>query len=123
MEKLSESEEMVMRCLWESDRPLGLSEVITACQSYERGWKPQTVSTFLSRLVQKGYVDTRKRNRGNVYFPRIEQEAYLNDQMQAMLDFWGKPSIRALASAFGRSQAIGPEDLRELRAMLDDLDE
>ena len=123
-EKLSESEEIVMRCLWDSPTPLRLSDVITACEGYGHYWKSQTVSTFLLRLIQKGYVDFQFASPGRrVYLPKISMESYLDMQMNSMLDFWGKPTVRALASAFGRTKALSREDLKELREMLNDMDE
>ena len=124
MEKLSESEEIVMRCLWDSESPAGLGEIIDMCRdNYGHDWKPQTVSTFISRLIKKGFAGHIGSTRSHRYYPLIDRDAYLNDQMRSMIDFWGKPSIRALASAFGRSKALNREDLQELRDMLDQLDE
>ncbi len=123
-EKLSESEEIVMRCLWDSREPMRLSDVITACEGYGHYWKAQTVSTFLLRLIQKNYIDFKPASPGRrVYFPKISMESYLDMQMHAMLDFWGKPTIHALASAFSQTDALTKEDLTELREMLNDMDE
>lgn len=123
MERLSESEEIVMQCIWESGCPIGLSDIMDKCEAQGHPWKYQTVCTFLARLHQKGYINYKKHSRSRLYFPCISQEAYLNNQMYSMLDFWGKPSIRALASAFGRVESISRDDLKELREMLNDMDE
>ncbi len=123
MEKLSESEEIVMQSIWESSAPVSLSEIIRWCQAHGHPWKSQTVSTFLVRLSQKGYVGYEQPGRNRRYLPRISRENYLNNQMCSMLDFWGKPSIDALASAFRRAEFISRNDLKELREMLDDMDE
>ena len=76
-EKLSESEEIVMRCLWDSREPMRLSDVITACEGYGHYWKAQTVSTFLLRLIQKNYIDFKPASQGRrVYFPKISMERF-----------------------------------------------
>lgn len=122
MEKLSESEEMVMRCIWEGHCPMSLSDILSECEKHGHIWKPQTVSTFISRLVRKGYIEYDEKSRNRLYTAIISQEDYLNTQMSSMLTFWGKPSIKALASAFCRGKGISKEDLNELREMLDDMD-
>ena len=121
MEKLSDSEEIVMRCVWDAKEPIGLMDVVEACKNYDRDWKQQTVSTFLNRLIQKGYVDSYRKGRSYMYSALIDQEEYLNSQMSGLLNFWGSKSIGALVSAFGKTTSINKEDLLELREMLDEL--
>lgn len=123
MEKLSESEEIVMRCIWDAPTGLGLSDVIQACVAWGKTWKPQTVSTFLARLVEKGYLESHRQGRSYIYTAKVGQEAYLDAQMSSIVNFWGKKSVGALMSAFGRSKALSRDDLKELRDFLDELDE
>ena len=121
MEKLSDSEEIVMRCVWDAKEPIGLMDIMEACKKYDREWKQQTVSTFLNRLIQKGYVDSYRKGRSYMYLALINQEDYLNSQMSGLLNFWGSKSIDALVSAFGKTTSITKEDLLELKEMLNEL--
>ena len=49
---ISACEKLVMKVIWDSTEELALQEVMDGV-NHENGknWKPQTVSTFLSRLI------------------------------------------------------------------------
>ena len=54
---LTTAEMLVMRAIWLADHDLVLSEVVKDCnETYNKDWKPQTVSTYLSHLVQKKFL-------------------------------------------------------------------
>ena len=57
---ISACEKLVMKVIWDSTEELALQEVMDGV-NHENGknWKPQTVSTFLSRLVKKGFLQGR----------------------------------------------------------------
>ena len=71
-QSLSESEMEIMRVIWDADAP------ITAAQLLElfahKGWKIQTVSTFLTRLVEKGVLTVERRGRSNFYTPAVTEQ-------------------------------------------------
>ena len=73
-QSLSESEMEIMRVIWDADAP------ITAAQLLElfahKGWKIQTVSTFLTRLVEKGVLTVERRGRSNFYTPAVTEQGY-----------------------------------------------
>lgn len=48
---LSDSEMLILNLLWESKRKLSAAEIMEHFQ--ERKWKMTTVSTFLSRMIDK----------------------------------------------------------------------
>lgn len=123
LEKLSDSEEVVMRCIWECPQAQGLADIVKGCGDLGKSWKTQTVSTFLARLVQKGYLESQRQGRSYLYYAKIGQEEYLSAQMSDLVNFWGKKSVGALMSAFGRTRSLSREDLKELRDFLDELDE
>lgn len=81
--ELTKSETKVMMAIWEADHDMALPEIqalVNAC--YQKDWKPQTVSTFLTRLVRKGCLDMYRRGRSFFYHPRIS----LDDALTAFLE-------------------------------------
>lgn len=50
--------------------------MVTANKEFKHEWKPQTVSTFLARLVRKGYLTMIRRGRCCYYTPTILLEEY-----------------------------------------------
>ena len=56
-EALTECEVLVMKVIWESADVLSIQEITSRINlKYKKDWKLQTVSTFLSRAVKKGYL-------------------------------------------------------------------
>ena len=67
MEKLTTCEELVMKTIWDASEELSLTEIMQRVnEKYHKEWKPQTVSTFLARLVRKGYLQYYRK--GRVFF-------------------------------------------------------
>ena len=56
-QKLSETEAELMQVIWECDHPVTSSELLRIfAEEKGKQWKGQTISTFLSRLVDKGVL-------------------------------------------------------------------
>ena len=66
-QSLSDSEMEIMRYVWDSGEAVTTSILLEAFA--HKGWKVQTVSTFLTRLADKGALRVEKRGKANVYFP------------------------------------------------------
>lgn len=76
-EKLTECEEMVMKAVWDAGEELSLMEIMQRVNDkYHKQWKPQTVSTFLARLVTKGYLGHYRQGRTFFYQILVPFEAY-----------------------------------------------
>lgn len=56
--KMSETESKIIEVLWNSKEPMLASELIDFFVHHGKVWKAPTLSTFLSRLSQKGLVDS-----------------------------------------------------------------
>lgn len=83
-QSLSESEMEIMRVIWDTGAP------ITAAQLLElfahKGWKIQTVSTFLTRLVEKGVLTVERRGRSNFYTPAVTEQGYHKLEARRLVD-------------------------------------
>ena len=60
--KLSAAEYEIMECVWALGRTVSGMDIMRAL-GQEKGWKQPTVLTFLSRLVEKGLLETEKRGK------------------------------------------------------------
>lgn len=109
MEKLTECEELVMKTVWDAGEELSLTEIMQRVnENYHKEWKPQTVSTFLGRLVRKGYL--RHYRQGRVFFYQIliPLEEYKGQQAQEFVEFWHHNN----ADDFLRSLMAAREDCK-----------
>ena len=90
MERLTESELQIMKCLWDADGQLALSEILKRVnERYQKGWKPQTASTFVARLVQKGYLKLNRAVRYYSYEVCIPEQVFLEREIMRFATFWG----------------------------------
>ena len=94
---ISACEKLVMKVIWDSTEELALQEVMDGV-NHENGknWKPQTVSTFLSRLVKKGFLNMYRKGRYCYYQPLVSKE-----------DFWRDDGRECKVLYEGRSRRTG----------------
>lgn len=85
MEAMSLCEEEVYVELCRMEEPPALEEMRAAVNMRGHEWKPQTVSTFLIRLVKKGYVSTYRKGRYFYYVPVVPLEEYQKRECEKML--------------------------------------
>lgn len=85
MKRLSDAEEMVMSVIWNNDE-LCLEEIRKkSYEKYGKDWKPQTVSTFLARLREKGFVSFEKKGRYCFYTPIVCRQEYVKMSYSLMV--------------------------------------
>ena len=82
--KLSAAEYEIMECVWALGRPVSGMDIMRAL-GQEKGWKQPTVLTFLSRLVEKGLLETEKRGKLRSYTAAMTREAYKNSETRDFL--------------------------------------
>ena len=117
---VTEAELEVLRALWDT----GAAPIRSlADRIYPRGGASEyaTVQKLLERLEDKGHVSHRSEGRVNVYTARVGREELvarrLRDTAEQLCDGSLTPLLTHLVSA-GR---LTPEELRELRRLVDRL--
>ena len=81
--KLSAAEYEIMECVWRWTSRFRHGHY--AALGQEKGWKQPTVLTFLSRLVEKGLLETEKRGKLRSYTAAMTREAYKNSETRDFL--------------------------------------
>lgn len=118
---LSKGELEVARLLWE----LKSATVRQVHEAFppEREIDFATVQTYLRRLESKGYLKGRMEGRTRIYSPRVQPRTVIRDTIDDLVErlFGGEalPLMRHLIEDRG----ISPDDLAQLRAMIDRLEE
>ena len=88
--RISECEEQVMSIVWKCDEALTMQDLMEKVnQTFGHQWKPQTVSTFLSRLRQKGYLRMERKGRLVFYYSEVSVEPYRKDRQQEVVSKQG----------------------------------
>lgn len=113
---VSDTEWEVLKLLWKHGEAVRQSELLVlAEQEGKKGWKRQTLNTFLSRLEEKGLV---RRERGRA-MPVYSEEEYRALLMRESIDnLYGGKFSNMLAS-FMDQKVLSKDEITELRQMLD----
>lgn len=113
--KITEAELEVIRVLWESEKPLNITELKDIlCQ--KEHWSGDTVKTLLRRLCAKGAVGQEKR-RVFYYYPLISAETYDKYALQRVIDKLYSGSAQQLVVALFQNEQLSLADMEELRAL------
>ncbi|MCV4234552.1 BlaI/MecI/CopY family transcriptional regulator [Virgibacillus sp. LDC1] len=115
VQKLSDTEMELMEVIWECTPPVTSTELLGLFARRGREWKAQTISTFLSRLVDKGALSATRHGRTNQYMPRISPEDYKLLEAQHVLDGLYQGSVKNLISALYDGEKLSDEDIAELK--------
>ena len=115
---ISESEWQVMRVLWAS-APLTGNEVVKALAD-STAWSPKTIKTLLNRLVKKKALGFEKQGRSYSYYPLVEEADCARAETRSFLKRVYGGALQPMLSHFLESESLSPEELDELRRILDD---
>lgn len=114
--QITPAELEIMKVLWKQPG-IGASEIVDALDGAQ-DWSPRTVKTLLSRLVEKGALDTKADGRRYLYRPTVAKRDYQKKEAGQLIDklFGGRtaPLVAQLADARGLSE----DDIEELEALL-----
>lgn len=120
-EALTECEVLVMKVIWESGEAMSIQEITARINlKYKKDWKLQTVSTFLSRAVKKGYLEMKRRGRSFDYYPLVTEEEYGKREIVECVDNWGNGRLGNLIASFAEARKLSEE--AHIRRMLDGMD-
>lgn len=122
-EELTDCEVLVMKVIWQSDTVMSIQEIITRInQQYQKDWKIQTVSTFLSRAVKKGYLEMKRRGRSFEYYPLVTEEQYGRREIAKCVENWGKGKLGNLVASFAETKQLSEQEKAEIKELLDGMD-
>jgi predicted transcriptional regulator len=117
---VTEAELEVLRALWdEGPAPIR----VLADRVYPRGGASEyaTVQKLLERLEDKGHVSHRSEGRLNVYTARVGREDLVARRLRETAEQLCDGSLTPLLTHLVRAGRLTPEELRELRRVVDRL--
>lgn len=83
--KISDSENEVMEVIWAVEEWITIS-FIHEKLSVNKKWAYNTVGTFVQRLCQKGFLQSKREGKTNSYKAIISKERYKRALTQSLLD-------------------------------------
>ncbi len=116
---LSDAEFDVMKILWRNTPPITTS-VIMSQLSTEKKWKLSTLTTILSRLSEKGFVNSTKNGKERMYYPEVDEEAYLSYETKKFLKRYHNNSLNSFFNLLYKSEEIDSNDIQLMYKKLDE---
>ncbi len=115
---ISESEWAVMEVLWESS-PQTAAEVTRALRP-TTNWADNTVRTLLTRLVEKGALQTGENASGTrTFLPAVAREACVLAEGDSFLQRIFGGAAKPLLVHFAQNCRLSTEEVQELKRLLD----
>ena len=107
-----------MKVLW-AQSPATANNVIKAL-SGKTSWNPKTTRTLLNRLVHKKALGFERRGREYHYFPLVDERTCVRAESRSFLQRVYGGSLRPMLAAFLQEQDLSPEEIAELKRILDE---
>ena len=111
--KIFESEYRFCLILWERE-PVTTTELVTLCQE-RLGWKRTTTYTVIKRLGERGVV----RNDNGVVTALVSREEAQVSEIDELMEKKFQGSLPAFLAAFARRQDLSPEEVEEIRRIIE----
>jgi BlaI family penicillinase repressor len=117
--ELSQVEREIMEVIWERTEAVTAGELLTVFA--RRAWKAQTMSTFLSRLADKGMLRGERQGRCTRYRPALSREEYRRQRARHVVDDLYGGSLSAFLSALSGGQGLDRDEVEALRVWFEEV--
>ena len=117
IKRLPDTEFKLMRIIWRSEPPITTNEILEQLKS-DISWKPQTVLTMLVRLIEKGFLESKRVGRERNYTPIISEHEYMHVETGEFLSRYSGNSVGSLVKTMYDGKNMSEKDLEELKKWL-----
>ena len=118
-ENMTDCELLVMKCIWDTPEELTLPDIVTLVnEKFKKDWKPQTVSTFLARLVRKGFLEMYRKGRLFLYHPKVSEKDYRGNVIKECVSFWSNDDAGLFLSALHEERKLRPDEVAKIKELL-----
>ena len=115
--RISDAEWVVMKVLW-STPGLTADEVSEALKGRVT-WSVRTIRTLINRLLRKKALKYREEGRRYRYWPAVRREDCVTQERRSFVERVYGGTVRPMLAAFIEEAHLSPEDIEELKRMLD----
>ena len=120
---ISNAEMKVMNHIWKTGAMITVSEMLAILNEEGEEWTYPTVATFLRRLETKGILGVTKKENKLCYFPLVSKEQYETNVAEGFIESKFGGSLKNFLVAFRGSEKISKNNISDLKAWLDELDD
>jgi predicted transcriptional regulator len=113
---LTNAEEQIMKLLWKLDKAF-IRDLLNEFPDPKPA--TTTVITLLKRMIDKGFVSYRQCGNSREYFPVVKKSDYFSDHINVLIKDFFNNSTTQFASFFTNETDMSPQELEELRDIVD----
>lgn len=100
MLELTNTEEMIMKCLWNLGMEASVADLLDSLkENFGKAYARTTISVFMSYLRDKRYVTYEKKGHAFVYHPLISEQSYQEELLGNYLERYFDNSLCAFVEA------------------------
>lgn len=119
MKRLPDSELELMMIIWHRDNEVSRKDIEEQLDN-EKKWTATTVLSFLTRLVEKGFIKVEKRGKTNYYTSLVKEQDYMKKESKSILEKMYNNSIKSFITALYDGNNLSDKDMKELQAFIDE---
>lgn len=121
MSNISDAESRIMDALWRRG-PLVVEDIVAEVAEPQK-WSDRTVKSLIGRMLKKRSIESTRREGRTYYRPLVARDDYTMAESQSFLDriFGGK--VAPLVTQFAERRKLSPEDVAQLKALIERLDD
>ena len=116
--KISDSEWEIMKIIWNNPNCTA-QEIIEKLKDNQK-WKPKTVKTLISRLIEKNIIGYEQSGREYKYYSLINEEECRTTENKSFLNRVYNGSLKSLLLNFIEEENLSKDDIEELKAILNE---
>lgn len=119
--ELSATELEIMEVFWNSvETKTHVVLLAYFNEEKNRGWKPQTLTTYTAKLLEKGMITAVRNGRTMYYTAAISQNEYESLKAKGIVDTLYEGSVNRFMIALYEGKGISDDEMIELKKWLAD---
>ena len=123
MRTISITETQIMKELWDKGEDLSAQDLHRLLlEHYGKDHKPSTLRTFISRLLEKGYITTYRIGRYSFLRPLVSEDEYKQMIAEQQITEWHNGSLFNFIACFGKKNTLSKTEKEQIRKWIDDMD-
>ncbi len=114
---ISDAELVLLQIIWDASSPIS-SYDIYANLPEDIDWQRTTVSTLLSRLVEKKAITVERRGKNYYYDALINEEEYKKNETKAFVKKIHGNKLSSFVAALSSDEVFTEEEINELKDLI-----
>ena len=116
---LSEAEQQIMEYLWSCQESKTLGELLDYFnETHNKGWKSQTLSTFMEKKKKKEIVTWTVTGRTKHYYPSLTKTEFESKKAKGILDSMYNSSLKKFVATLYKGNQLSEKEVEDLKEWL-----